>query len=169
MSDWPLTRGESLEKPRERFGPGTRPPGQRGMTCGFEDRRRLGGDGRDRDRRAQDHQAPSPPVGKVQSSRRCGRDKQRAPQPCASASSAPGACQAITPATRAGVAGQIVRSTRCRDVHEHVAALLSRDVRGFKTPWAFQQPCIYLQSRTAAAGARTPALRSRPSIGGTAA
>ena len=92
-----------------------------------------------------------------------------APQPCASASSARGECQAITPATRAGVAGQIVRSTRCRDVHEHVAALLSRDVRGFKTPWAFQQPCIYLQSRTAAAGARTPALRSRPSIGGTAA
>ena len=75
----------------------------------------------------------------------------------------------IMAATRAEVAGQIVRSTRCRDVHEHVAALLSRDVRGFKTTWAFQQPCIYLHSRTAAAGARTPALRSRPSIGGTAA
>ena len=167
-----------MKNHEQRLGPGTRPPGQRGLTCGFEDRRRLGGDGRDRDPRAQDHQPPSLPavssrrlfrLGKVQRSKRCGSDKQRAPQPCASASSARGECQAITPATRAGVAGQIVRSTRYRDVHEHVAALLSRDVRGFKTPWAFQQPCIYLHSRTAAAGARTPALRSRPSIGGTAA
>ncbi len=86
-SDLSLARDEVLRR-RERCGLGTLPfgtpsdgtPPDLGGGQAPQARPRPGGDGRDEDRRAQDHQRPSLAAGEIQAAGgRCGSDKEPAP------------------------------------------------------------------------------------------